>query len=41
VVHRATGWAIEQGVELESLRVTRASLEDVFLQLTEKTEGEL
>jgi ABC-2 type transport system ATP-binding protein len=40
VVHRATGWAIEQGVELESLRVTRASLEDVFLQLTEKTEGE-
>jgi ABC-2 type transport system ATP-binding protein len=40
VVHRATGWAIEQGVELESLRVTRASLEDVFLQLTEMTEGE-
>jgi ABC-2 type transport system ATP-binding protein len=40
VVHRATGWAIEQGVELESLRVARASLEDVFLQLTEQTESE-
>lgn len=36
VVHRATGWAVEHGVELESLRVARASLEDVFLQLTEK-----
>ncbi len=40
VVHRATGWAIENGVELDSLRVARASLEDVFLQLTEQTEGE-
>lgn len=38
VVHRATGWAIENGVELESLRVARASLEDVFLQLTERSE---
>jgi len=36
VVHRATGWAIEQGVELVGLSVKRASLEDVFLQLTEK-----
>ena len=38
VVHRATGWAIENGVELESLRVARASLEDVFLQLAERSE---
>ena len=37
-VHRATGWAIENGVELESLRVARASLEDVFFQLTERSE---
>lgn len=35
VVHRATGWAIDHGIELESLKVQRASLEDVFLQLTE------
>jgi ABC-2 type transport system ATP-binding protein len=35
VVHRATGWAIDEGVELEALSVKRASLEDVFLQLTD------
>ncbi len=39
VVHRVTGWAIEHGVELESLNVARASLEDVFLQLTERSDG--
>ena len=33
-VHRLTGWAIEQSVELEGLSVRRASLEDVFLELT-------
>jgi ABC-2 type transport system ATP-binding protein len=32
-VHRLTGWAIEQSVELEGLSVRRASLEDVFLEL--------
>ena len=36
VVHRATGWAVEQGIELEALTVTRASLEDVYLQLVER-----
>ena len=41
VVHRVTGWAIDNGVELESLRVARASLEDVFLQLTEQTKKAL
>ena len=41
VVHRATGWAIDNGVELESLRVARASLEDVFLQLTEQSKKAL
>lgn len=36
VVHRLTGWAMERNIELEGLRVTRASLEDVYLQLTEQ-----
>ena len=35
-VHRLTGWAIENGVELEDLTVTRPSLEDVYLALTEE-----
>lgn len=34
-VHRLTGWAMENGVELESLSVNRASLEDVYLALVE------
>jgi ABC-2 type transport system ATP-binding protein len=34
VVHQLTGWAIEHDVELLGLSVTRASLEDVYLQLT-------
>jgi len=33
-VHRLTGWALDAGVELESLAVHRASLEDVYLALT-------
>jgi len=41
VGHRVTGWAIDNGLELESLRVARASLEDVFLQLTEQTRKAL
>jgi ABC-2 type transport system ATP-binding protein len=41
VVHRVTGWAIDNGVELESLRVSRASLEDVFLQMTEQSKKAL
>lgn len=36
VVHRATGWAMEQGIELEGLSVKRASLEDVYLELVER-----
>jgi len=39
VVHRATGWALDHDVELESLSVKRASLEDVFLQLTEQSNA--
>jgi ABC-2 type transport system ATP-binding protein len=34
-VHRLTGWALEEGHELESLSVTRISLEDVYLSLTD------
>jgi ABC-2 type transport system ATP-binding protein len=34
-VHRLTGWALDAGVELESLGVHRASLEDVYLALVE------
>jgi ABC-2 type transport system ATP-binding protein len=33
-LHRLTGWAIERGVQLDSLEVTRPSLEDVYLQIT-------
>ena len=32
-VHAVTGWALERGIELTGLVVTRPSLEDVFLQL--------
>jgi ABC-2 type transport system ATP-binding protein len=34
-VHRLTGWALGEGHELESLSVTRVSLEDVYLSLTD------
>jgi ABC-2 type transport system ATP-binding protein len=33
-IHKLTGWAIERGVDLPSLTVTRPSLEDVYLELT-------
>jgi ABC-2 type transport system ATP-binding protein len=29
-----TGWALERGIRLEALDVTRPTLEDVYLQLT-------
>lgn len=34
VLHELTGWAIQEGIELEDLRVSRPSLEDVYLELT-------
>jgi ABC-2 type transport system ATP-binding protein len=37
-VHRLTGWAVEKGIELEALTVSRASLEDVYLALTGSAE---
>jgi ABC-2 type transport system ATP-binding protein len=33
-LHRLTGWALEQGIELEDLGVVRPTLEDIYLQLT-------
>ena len=37
-LHELTGAALERGEELEGLEVTRPSLEDVYLELTESTE---
>jgi ABC-2 type transport system ATP-binding protein len=33
-LHELTGWALENGVDLERLQVSRPSLEDVYLELT-------
>ena len=40
-VHAVTGWALERGVELTGLAVTRPSLEDVFLQIAEGPAGQV
>jgi ABC-2 type transport system ATP-binding protein len=44
VLHELTGWALERGVALPGLNVTRVTLEDVYLQLTgsppEETPGQ-
>ncbi len=34
-----TGWALNRGIELDSLRLSRPSLEDVYLQLTGAEAG--
>jgi ABC-2 type transport system ATP-binding protein len=36
-LHLLTGWALEHAVSLDSLKITRPSLEDVYLQLTGET----
>ncbi len=33
-LHRLSGWALDHGFELDSLEVSRPTLEDVYLQLT-------
>jgi ABC-2 type transport system ATP-binding protein len=38
-LHELTGRAVEQGLELEGLEVTRPNLEDVYLSLTSEDEG--
>ena len=32
-LHQFTGWAVEQGIELQELSVSRPSLEDLFIEL--------
>ncbi|MCY3504804.1 MAG: ABC transporter ATP-binding protein [Chloroflexi bacterium] len=36
-----TSWALGEGIELEDLTVSRLSLEDVFLRLTDEGDGEV
>ena len=40
LLHELTGWAVEQAIELEGLTVSRTSLEDVYLKLTQDAETE-
>ena len=39
-MHRLTGWAVAQNVELEDLTVSRPSLEDVYLELVPRMNAE-
>ena len=39
-LHEVTGWAIEAGIGLVGLEVTRPSLEEVYLRLTDSEAGE-
>ena len=39
-LHELTGWALERGVSLAALQVRRASLEDVYLRLTDEADRE-
>jgi ABC-2 type transport system ATP-binding protein len=39
-LHRLTGWALDNRVALEGLEVTRPTLEDVYLSLTDGAAGE-
>jgi ABC-2 type transport system ATP-binding protein len=34
ILHEVTGWALDRGIALEGLDVTRPTLEDVYLRLT-------
>jgi len=38
-LHRLTGWALDHNVEIEALSVTRPTLEDVYLDLTDGAES--
>ena len=39
-LHELTGWALQRGLSLADLSVDRPSLEDVYLELTNKAEPE-
>jgi ABC-2 type transport system ATP-binding protein len=41
VLHVLSGWAVDHGIELPGLTVSRPSLEDVYLELTDQGEGHL
>jgi ABC-2 type transport system ATP-binding protein len=34
LLHELTGWALERGVQLDGLNVSKPSLEDVYLEIT-------
>ena len=38
-LHALTGWALEEGVHLDELEVSRPSLEDVYLSITSETSA--
>ena len=38
-LHELTGWAVERGIRLDDLEVSRPSLEDVYLDITEGEAG--
>ena len=38
VLHHLTGWAVEQGIEMEELSVSTPTLEDLFVELFRSTE---
>jgi hypothetical protein len=37
MLHELTGWALETGVDLSSLTVSRQSLEEIYLKLASRT----
>ena len=39
-LHELTGWALDQGLQLDDLQVTRPSLEDVYLEITGATTAQ-
>jgi len=36
-LHALSGWALEQGIELADIEVRRPTLEDVYLDLTDRS----
>jgi ABC-2 type transport system ATP-binding protein len=38
-LHDLTGWALERGIRLDALEVSRPSLEDVYLEITGEEAG--